>query len=211
MEEFTPEQERVNANTHFLALGLGLILIPILVVVAATNPEVSREEFVSILIYGAGFLLVFCFSALYHRFSNPKRKRLMEKLDHIGINFMIAGTYTPFVMAYAPPGQKWWLLSIIWSLASAGSIFNSIYPDRFRIVSMLFYIAMGLTVFYSPAEFQRAIPEFQMSWLTAGAVIYISGLAFYLRAFFKHHHAIWHVFVLGGALCHFVAIAGILN
>lgn len=209
MEEFNQEQERVNANTHFVALGFGIVLIPLLIVLAAKSPEVNSTEFLSIILYGTGFLMVFTFSALYHKFSHPKKKRLMEKLDHIGINFMIAGTYSPFVMVYAPPHEKWWLLSIIWVLASAGSIFNSIYPDKYRIISMLFYVGMGLTVFFSPAEFREAIPDFQMNWLIAGAGVYILGLIFYLRAFFKHHHAVWHLFVLCGALCHFIAVASI--
>jgi len=209
MEEFSPDEERLNAYTHFFALALGMVLVPILISIAVNSTNISATETASIVIYGLGFLMVFTFSALYHRISHPKRKRLMEKLDHFGINFMIAGTYTPFVMIYAPVQDKLWLLIMIWGLATAGATFNALFPDRYRIVSMLFYVAMGLTIFFSPDEFQVAIPAFQINWLIAGAAVYIAGLIFYIRPLFKHHHAVWHLFVLGGAICHFIAIVRI--
>ncbi len=209
MEEFSREQERVHANSHFVAAGIGLIAIPVLVVVAAMSPTSGTADLLGVLVYGLGFILVFTFSALYHYFTRPKMKHRFEIWDHIGIYFMIAGTYTPLIVAFAEREDQVWMLTGIWSLAAVGSVFKLFFPSRFRILSMLVYVVMGLLWFVAPRSFIESIPALQFNWIVAGAVVYLSGLLFYLWAFFKYHHAVWHLFVLGGAACHYVGILGI--
>lgn len=209
MEAFSKEQERINANSHFLGLVVGLVAIPILLTVVLLSPHTGNLDLAGVFVYGLGFLMVFTFSALYHYFSRPALKYRFEIWDHIGIYCMIAGTYTPLIIAFAERQDMVWMLGGIWSLALAGGVFKYFFPDRFRIVSMLIYVVMGLLWFVAPASFIDAIPMAQFNWILAGAVVYCAGLLFYLWAFFKHHHAVWHLFVLGGALCHYVGILGV--
>lgn len=208
MEEFSKEQERVNASSHFVAAAIGLIAIPLLVWVVMRSPDASNGDLLAVLVYGVGFVLVFTFSALYHFFSRPKMKHRFEIWDHIGIYFMIAGTYTPLIIAFAEREDQVWMLAGIWSLAAMGSVFKLFFPARFRILSMLVYVVMGLLWFVAPQSFLEAIPAMQFNWILAGALVYTAGLLFYLWAFFKHHHAVWHLFVFGGAACHYVGILG---
>jgi len=206
MEAFSKDQERLNANSHFLGLGLGLFAIPALITVVALSGRTSNADLAGVVVYGLGFLMVFTFSALYHYFSRPSIKYRFEIWDHIGIYAMIAGTYTPFIIAFADKADRYWLLLGIWSLAAIGGLFKYFFPDRFRIVSMLLYVAMGMLWVFAPHSFKEAIPSLQVFWIMAGVVVYVSGLLFYLKPIFKHHHAVWHLFVLGGALCHYVGI-----
>lgn len=206
MEEFTRVQERVNANSHFAAAAVGLIAIPVLVWVVVRSPFTDLADLAGVLIYGLSFILVFTFSALYHFYDRPEMKHRFEIWDHVGIYLMIAGTYTPLIIAFAEREDQVWMLAGIWSLALAGSVFKLFFPARFRILSMLVYVVMGLLWFVAPASFIDAIPAIQFNWILAGALVYIAGLLFYLKALFKHHHAVWHLFVFGGAACHYVGI-----
>ncbi len=206
METFTPVQEKLNAGTHFLGLLIGLIAIPILLFFVISSPVSTVVDLAGTMVYGLGFIMVFAFSALYHHHTEPKLKYRFEIWDHFGIYFMIAGSYTPFILAYAKGSEQIALLIAIWIFAIMGSIFKFFFPDRFRIVSMLIYIAMGLLIVASPQDFKDALPAELVWWLAAGAVFYITGLIFYLWAIFKHHHAVWHCFVLAGACCHYMAV-----
>jgi len=207
MEDFGRDQEVWNVRTHALGVVAGLVGIPVLLAMASLQPEgIVVDEFTALCIYGLGFLMVFTFSALYHFFETPKRKYALEIWDHFGIYFMIAGTYTPFVVCYAEPGDKALLLATVWGLAILGSIFKGFFPAKFRMLSMFLYVAMGLVMVFAPQSFKAAIPQIQMWWIIAGAVVYIVGLIFYVWALFRHHHAIWHLFVVGGALCHYYGI-----
>jgi len=209
--KFSREQEKFNAITHFMGVALGLVALPFLILTAYRTPKSTNEEIIGLFFYGLGFLMVFAFSGLYHYYSDGKVKNRLERWDHVGINFMIAGTYTPFVIAYADPTSAWWLLSVIWGLAAFGSVFNSIFPDRFRILSMLIYVGMGLIILLAPDSFKSAIPSEQVHWIIAGAAVYILGLIFYVWTFFYQHHAVWHLFVLGGAVCHYFGILGMFT
>jgi len=206
MEEFSPAQERVNALSHFIAAGLGLIAIPTLLAVVGFSSDTDNADLLGVGIYGIGFIAVFMLSAFYHHFSQPKVKYRFEIWDHIGIYFMIAGTYTPLIIAYAEAEDQIWMLAGIWLIALGGGFFKVFFPDRFRILSMLVYVVMGLLWFVAPQSFLDAIPAAQFNWLIAGAAVYIAGLFFYLKPLFTHHHAVWHLFVLGGAVCHYVMI-----
>ncbi len=204
--EFSREQEKINALVHFIGLGIGIVAVPSLVAVVFFSPFATQWDLFGTLIYGIGFLMVFTFSALYHHYSSPKLKDRLEIWDHIAIYFMIAGTYTPFILTYADPEIRIGMLAINWGLAITGSIFKIFFTGKFRIVSMLIYVAMGLMIVAAPDAFISAIPDAQAAWILAGALVYVVGLVFYLGSFFRHHHAVWHFFVLAGALCHYVGI-----
>lgn len=204
--EFSRGQERANAWVHFVGIAIGAVAVPLLIYLVIRAPSTSVWEVFGAALYGLGFMMVFTFSSLYHSFSNPRIKASLEIWDHIAIYFMIAGTYTPFAMAYAEWKDRALILTVIWSIALAGSVLKIFFTGRFRILSMLIYVVMGLLIVAAPESFKSSIPSAQLSWIIAGAVTYIAGLIFYLGAFFRHHHAVWHLFVLGGAICHYIGI-----
>ena len=204
--EFTREQESINALIHFIGLGIGVVAVPFLIVSVFLAPYSTDWDLFGASVYGLGFIMVFTFSSLYHHFRQPKHKNRLEIWDHIAIYIMIAGTYTPFILAYAVSEERFVMLGVVWSLAIVGSVLKIFFTGRFRIFSMLIYVAMGLMILAAPASFKAAIPAEQASWILAGVLVYMAGLIFYLCSFFRHHHAVWHFFVLGGALCHYVGI-----
>jgi hemolysin III len=206
MDAFTPEQEKWNARTHFAGVAVGLVAAPVLLWSAHNAPHATAADFAGAAVYSFAFILVFALSACYHYFKKPKLKYRFEIFDHVGIYFMIAGTYTPFLLAFAEAADQWWMLIGIWVVAFLGSLFKSIFPDRFRIFSMLIYVVMGWLMVVAPESFKDALPGAQFYWILAGAACYIGGLVFYIWPLFRYHHAVWHLFVLAGAMCHYVGV-----
>ncbi len=156
--------------------------------------------------YGTGFLMVFGFSVLYHQAKTEGRKRLMKIWDHISIYYLIAGTYTPLLIAYAHPPDARSMLWVVWVFAAVGTLFKVFFTGRFRVVSTGIYLAMGWLVVFSPKSFREALPDEQLWWLAAGGAFYSIGVIFYLVKSIPFHHAVWHVFVLFGAICHYFCI-----
>lgn len=206
MEAFDAEQEYWNTRTHALGAVIAVFAAPALFTAAYLANHTPIAEYVGLAVYSFGFIMVFSFSALYHYFESPRRKDAMEIWDHFGIYFMISGTYTPFVLRYADAKDALWLLTTIWGIAAVGTIFKAIFPARFRIASMLLYVALGLVIILAPSSFKAGIPDDILVWIVAGACCYIFGLIFYIWAPFRHHHAVWHLFVLAGAIAHYIGI-----
>lgn len=143
-------------------------------------------------------ILLYLASTLYHAIPHPPAKRWLKKVDHCAIYLLIAGTYTPFLLiGLASPLAKW-LMVVIWLMAAVGIMFKLAFAHRFRVISIVTYLTMGwlsLVVIYQLV--QR---------LAAGGVIYSLGVIFYVWERIPFNHAIWHGFVLGGTVCHFLAI-----
>src|SRR5690242_1512918 len=139
--EFTPQQELANIIIHFLGIVFGVIAIPFLI---AQAPNESTSHFISIGVYALCFLMVFCFSTLYHSTKKYKLKCLCKKLDRISIYFLIASTYTPIIRFYLYDNTGIVLLCILWTLVVAGVFFEIFFPDKFNSFSVVFYLIMGL-------------------------------------------------------------------
>ncbi len=206
MEAFTPEQERFNANTHFAGMAFGILALPVLLYVVYNAPATVFSDVLGAVTYGIVVIMVFAFSALYHFFSTPKLKDRMEIWDHVGIYCMIAGSYTPFILAYAEKSDQALMLGTVWGFALIGSVFKYFYPARFRILSMMIYVVMGVLIIIAPQSFKDALPPLQLWLIVGGALVYLVGLVFYVWAMFEHHHAVWHIFVFGGAVTHYIAV-----
>ncbi len=197
-------RELANSITHGFGVLFGVVSIPILI--ASATFSGNTASIVGTSIFGFSFLMVFAFSTLYHSISHPKVKRAMRTLDHISIYFMIAGSYTPFVLLFSYNKVGFIILSILWGLTLLGIIFKIYFVHRFKIFSVLVYVAMGALILVCPKEFRMAIPPDTYMMLAIGGVSYIVGIIFYLWRKFTYHHAIWHLFVLGGGICHYVAV-----
>lgn len=203
---YSPAHEKANVATHLLGFVYGIIAMPVLTYSVAFHGQTTFGDVLGSVIYGIGFLMVFGFSTLYHLSVEPNRKGLMKIWDHISIYYLIAGTYTPLLLMYASPGDARLMLVILWSLAGVGTIFKIFFTGKYRLFSTLIYLAMGWLVVLSPDSFKENLPEEQVYWIAAGGVCYTIGVVFYLVRSIPFHHAIWHIWVLGGAICHYVAI-----
>lgn len=201
---FSIRQEVVHSIIHAFGILFGIISIPILTALATKNSNVPA--IVGASIYGFSFLMLFSFSTLYHGFQHPRVKRVLEILDHISIYFLIAGTYTPFLLIYLWNPFGIILLCILWGLTLLGIFFKIFFTGRFEMVSLVIYFLMGWILFVGGKRFFTAVPGDVMIFLIIGGALYSIGIVFYLWRSFTWHHAVWHFFVLVAAVCHYVAV-----
>ena len=201
---FTLKQELVHSIIHAFGMLFGIISIPILTALAAKNANVPG--IVGASIYGFCFLMLFSFSTLYHGFQQPQVKRVLEIFDHISIYFLIAGTYTPFLLIYLNNAFGITLLSVLWGLTVLGFFFKIFFTGRFEIVSIIIYILMGWILVAGGRRFFVALPADVLIFIIVGGGLYSIGIIFYLWQKYSWHHAVWHFFVLAAAVCHYVAV-----
>jgi len=201
---FTIQQEIVHSTIHGFGILFGIISIPILTALAAKNADVPA--IVGASIYGFTFLMLFTFSTTYHGFQQPQVKKVLEIFDHISIYFLIAGTYTPFILIYLRNSFGYLLLTILWSLTLLGIFFKIFFTGRFEIVSLIIYLAMGWILIIGGKRFFADMPADVITFIVIGGALYSIGVIFYLWSSFKWHHAVWHFLVLAAAVCHYVAV-----
>jgi hemolysin III len=208
MESYPTEQylreERMNSMTHAVGILFGIVCIPILILNALESSVASI--IIGTAVYGFSFLMVFTFSSLFHWNRNEKIRRLFLILDHISIYFLIAGTYTPFILIFINNSFGMMLLSVLWGLTLLGIFFKIFYTGRFEIVSTIIYLIMGWMLLTGANEFFANMPSSVITLIITGAALYSIGVLFYIKRLFAYHHAVWHLFVLSAAICHFSAV-----
>lgn len=198
------KEERLNSITHFLGIIFGLVCIPILISIAWRNAGLSIVA--GTIIYGFSFLMVFTFSTLFHWHTNTKMRKLFLILDHISIYFLIAGTYTPFILIFINNGFGMMLLTVLWGLTLLGIFFKIFYTGRFEVISTIIYLLMGWMLLSSVEDFFANMPYSVIVLIITGAALYSIGVLFYIWRFFAYNHTVWHLFVLSAAICHFTAV-----
>ena len=201
---FTLKQELVHSMIHGFGILFGVISIPILTALAAKNANVPG--IVGASIYGFSFLMLFTFSTTYHGFQQKQVKRVLEIFDHISIYFMIAGTYTPFLLIFLWNSFGITLLVILWGLTLLGVFFKIFFTGRFDIASVIIYLLMGWILVSGGRRFFTMVPDNVLVFIIIGGALYSIGIIFYLWKKFTWHHAVWHFFVLAAAVCHYVAV-----
>jgi hemolysin III len=201
---YSPKEELANAMTHGLGAGAGVAALAILVTLAARQGDPWR--IVSFSVYGATVVLLYLASTLYHAFQAPRLKFIFKGLDHEAIFLLIAGTYTPFSLVTLRGPWGWTVFGLIWGFALAGIIFETAFLGRFKRLVVVFYLGMGWMAVIAIKPLWAALPGGGLAWLGAGGLCYSFGVIFYLWKSLPYHHAIWHLFVLGGSVCHFFAI-----
>jgi hemolysin III len=196
--------ERFNGYSHLIGTLLAITGAVVLIVLGALQGDVWK--IVSFAIYGAGLVLLYGFSTLYHS-TRGRAKRLFQKLDHNAIYLLIAATYTPFTLVTLRGPWGWSLFGIVWGLAAVGMLQEVILGHRTRKLSLVIYVLMGWVAMVAIVPLIEALSPAGFAWLAAGGVIYTAGIVFYhYDDRFKHWHGIWHLFVLGGSAAHYVAI-----
>ena len=157
-------------------------------------------------VYGFSFLMVFTCSTLFHCQKEGKTRQLFKIMDHISIYFLIAGTYTPFILIFVNNTFGMILLCVLWGLTLVGTIFKTFCTGKFEIVSTLIYLAMGWMLLAGGNAFFENMPYQIAALIIAGGVLYSVGVIFYIWRMFTYHHVVWHLFVLFAAICHFSAV-----
>jgi hemolysin III len=205
----TPAEEALSCLTH----GIGALLsaggLVTLVTLAALYGDARR--IVAVAIYGATLVVLYLASTLYHACAADRRplaKRRLQLVDHISIYALIAGSYTPFLLVLVRGGWGWSLFVVLWGLAAAGTCFKLVFGNRYDVVSALVYVAMGWSGMLAAGPLLSKLPGGALVWIFAGGIAYTAGVVFYLWDRLPFNHAVWHLFVLAGSTCHFVAVAG---
>lgn len=206
MSQYSITHERANVAIHVAGFVIGLIAFPILFFHALKSPYGSIGTLIGVTLYGISFIMVFGFSSLYHYHRVYRIKKVMRMWDHISIYYLIAGTYTPFILRFASYNDTKPMLLYIWLFALVGTAFKVFFTGRYRLVSTLIYLAMGWMILTAPITFKEALTPEAWTWIIIGGVFYTVGVAFYLIKMIPYHHAIWHFLVLAGALSHFIGV-----
>ena len=201
--EYDPVEEKLNVITHAFGLVLA-ILGTILLLLKAMNLE-SPLALISSLVFGASMIILYSASTIYHQSVSHKRA-YFRVFDHASIYVLIAGTYTPFTLISLPSNLGWIMFSVIWGLAIIGIILKLFYTGRFNLISTLMYLIMGWNIVFVIVPLIDSIGMDGFWWLLAGGIIYSLGAVFYLFDTIKYMHAIFHLFVLMGSFCHFIAV-----
>lgn len=196
--------ELTNSITHGIGILFGIASVPLLTALAIRSNNMNG--IVGASVYGFCFLMLFTFSTLYHGFQQPRVKQVLQVFDHISIYFLIAGTYTPFILNYLFNTTGIIMLSVLWGLAVTGIFFKIFFTGRFRILSTIIYLLMGWMMVWSGKAFFATMPASVITMIIIGGLLYTIGVIFYLMEKWQWHHAVWHLFVLAAAICHYVAV-----
>ncbi|MBA2238533.1 MAG: hemolysin III family protein [Lysobacter sp.] len=197
-------EEIASALTHGLGATAALAGGAVLVTLAAVHGD--GWQLIGAIVFGASLLLLYLASTLYHAIQHPAAKGRLKVFDHCAIYVLIAGTYTPFTLIGLRGPWGWGLFAAIWSLALAGVVFKLFFTGRFKRLSTLIYIAMGWLIVVAIRPLLATLDTWTFGWLLAGGLFYTLGTIFYHRPALPYSHAIWHLFVIAGSVCHYVAV-----
>jgi hemolysin III len=201
---FTRGEEIANAITHGVGAVLSIVGLTLLIVLSSL--EGTPWHVISFTIYGVTMLLLYVSSTLVHSFPEGKAKDLFEIFDHSSIYLFIAGTYTPFLFIAVKGTTGWTLFGIVWGIALAGIVFKAFFVKKFLFISTILYVFMGWMIVFAWDSLTQNIAHQGIVLLVVGGVLYTIGAVFYVWRGFRFHHMIWHMFVLGGTVLHFLAI-----
>ncbi len=198
-------EEIANSVSHGVGFVLALVAVPVLVVNAVPH---GAAAVVGASVFGATLALLYLSSTLYHALPRSRAKGVFQVLDHAAIYLLIAGTYTPFTLGVLRGSWGWSLFGVIWALAVAGIVLKSVFGTRHARLSTAVYIAMGWLIVVAARPLWMHMAPWGLFWLLAGGVAYTAGVAFYAARSLRYAHFLWHLAVLAGTICHFVAVLG---
>ena len=205
LTRYSPREELWNCLIHGTGIGLSIAGLVILAVFSAIHGD--AWVVVSTVIFGVSMILLYTASTLYHAFQNENIKRILKKFDHISIYYLIAGSYTPFMLVNLRGALGWSIFGIIWGLAILGTILKlTTSGNGTKLWSLGLYLLMGWLVVFTLKPLTASLPHLGLVFLVLGGLFYTGGVFFYVRKSKKYTHAVWHLFVLLGTIMHFFAI-----
>ena len=208
--EYSRGEEIAHVATHGVGILLSIIAIAALLVAAGANGAGAWRATGGV-VFGASALLLFATSVMYHSSTSPRLRPRLRLLDHSAIYVLIAGTYTPFALGVLGGTWGWTLFGLVWGLAAAGIIAKTMLGFRFPAASTLLYLAMGWIGVVVAKPLMATLTQHELTWIVAGGLAYTFGVPFYAWKGRPYMHAIWHLFVLAGVTCHFVAVLSVMS
>ena len=164
-----------------------------------------------ITVYVVSLLLLFTASTIYHAVENPKLKKKLRILDHISIYYLIAGTYTPVCLSVLLPSEGWLLFYLVWGIALFGTVLKIFFTGRFEVFSLVLYGVMGWLIVIDLPYLLEYMSSSGLLYLAVGGAFYTIGILFYAVKRIPYNHLIWHFFVLGGAISHWLLVNNLIN
>ena len=201
---YSKNEERLNVLSHGLGLALSIVAFPFLIL--KSLDYAGFWEISSFIIYGLSMMILYAASTFYHAEKNPKRRRKLNIFDHAAIYLLIAGSYSPFCIVGLDSSLGWYMFLFVWLFALTGVILKLFFTGKFEKISTAMYLLMGWQVMFFIRPLMNSLSEEGFQMLVAGGVFYSVGAILYSIQKIPFNHAIFHVFVLLGSLCHFVAI-----
>ena len=202
-------EEFAHVATHVVGIVLSAVAIVVLPL-AADARGAGTWRATGGVIFGASALLLFTTSVLYHAVRSSRLKPRLRLLDHSAIYVLIAGTYTPFALGVLGGTWGWTLFGLVWGLAVLGVAAKTVLGFRFHLSSTLLYLAMGWIGVIAAGPLLETLTRHELAWIVAGGLAYTLGVPFYLWKSRRYTHAVWHLFVLAGVACHFVAVLSVM-
>ncbi len=201
---YSRSEEAFNRSSHALATLASLAGLFWLMHSALPSGDPGR--IVGAAVFGAALVLFYAISTVYHTVRSERRRALFRKLDHVGIYLLIAGTYTPITLVTMRDGNGLTLFVVVWGLALAGILLKALAVHSIPFLGPALYVGLGWLIVVDLEGLLTSMAPGGVAWLVAGGVIYTVGILFYGINKIPHHHGIWHLFVVGGSICHFVVV-----
>lgn len=201
--EYDPLEEKLNVASHAVGLVLAVIGTVFLLI-----KSVSLNNYLAVigsLVFGLSMITLYTASTIYHQSSSSKRS-YFRVFDHASIYFLIAGTYTPFTLVSLHGEVGWILFGVTWGMAVSGMVLKIFYTGRYNLISTIMYVVMGWSVVFAISPLIDSIGLTGFLWLLAGGLVYSLGAVFYLFDKIRFMHAVFHLFVLIGTMCHFISV-----
>jgi len=203
MRTQTPFEEKLNALTHGVGALFGVIALVLLIL---HNSNKTDWSLFSVIVYGLSIIILFTASTCYHAVTNKRHKHLFRIIDHISIYLLIAGTYTPVLLISLTNSKGWPLFYTVWGIAAFGVVLKLFFTGKFEVFSTLLYLAMGWLIVFDFSNLSDTIGSSGILMLFAGGLAYTVGIIFYAIQKIPFNHVIWHIFVLLGAVFHFIMV-----
>jgi len=201
---YSPAEEMTNVVSHAIGLLLSVVGLLLMLLRAGGTGDVLR--IVSAAIFGAGLIALYAASTFYHGARDPKVRSRLRVNDHASIYLLIAGTYTPIALVTLNGWVGWTIFGVTWSMAVTGVIVKLFFTGRYHLLSTLMYVFMGWIIIFAIKPLMSNMPSAGLAWLVAGGVAYTVGAILYSIEKIHFNHAIFHLFVLLGSFCHFIAV-----
>ncbi|MCX2839190.1 hemolysin III family protein [Salinimicrobium sp. MT39] len=201
---YAPREEYLNVLSH--GAGLGLSLLGLFLLIFKALELNNTRILLSFAIFGASLILLYSASTLYHSTKNLRKRFTFKVFDHIAIFVLIAGTYTPFALVTLQGRTGWIILGVVWTIALLGTFLKLFFTGRFKIFSTLLYVGMGWVIVFAIEPLMENLSSQGLWWLLGGGLAYTIGAILYSISKIKYNHAIFHLCVLLGSFCHFMAI-----
>lgn len=204
LKHYSPLEEKTNIISH--AIGLGLSVVALVLMVVRAGLYGNAWHIVGASIFGASLICLYAASTFYHAATDPVQRGRLRIIDHATIYILIAGTYTPFTLITLNGWIGWTIFGISWAMALSGVTLKLFFTGRFNVISTLMYVLMGWIIVFAIKPLINSLPSEGLIWLFAGGIAYTTGAVIYSIKKIKLNHALFHMFVLLGSFCHFVAV-----